>query len=139
MNNYYNAIFQIIKTGHSITDQVNTELKPLGFSEPQYNVLRILRGRGGKPATVMSIQADMVQRTSNVTRIIDKLINKGLVTRSQCAANRRKMDIAITKRGLEVLTSLDSRVEAIHKTMKQNITADEAETLTELIQKLKGQ
>ena len=98
-SNYYTAIHQIIRTGHWITDQISQELKEHDVTEPQFNVLRILRGRKGNPVTVVEIQEQMVQRTSNVTRIIDKLLVKGLVDRQECHANRRKMDITITEKG----------------------------------------
>lgn len=136
---YFFAIGQIIRTGHWITDQVNTALKGFDISEPQYNVLRVLNVRGGKPITVQQIQTKMVQRTSNVTRIIDKLLDKGLVERHECPTNRRKMDITITKNGEDLLVELDKKVQAFHAPMSNNLTAEEAKTLTELIIKLKAE
>lgn len=135
---YYKAIFQIIKTGHLITDQVNCELKEFDITEPQFNVLRILKGRRGNPITVQDIQSQMIQRTSNVTRLVDKLLAKGLVTRSECPTNRRKMDINITPVGEALLKKLNNKVEQFHLPMTDNLTPAEAETLTKLIIKLKG-
>lgn len=135
---YLEAIYQIIRTGHWITDQVNCELKDFGISEPQFNVLRILRGSKGKPITVREIQGRMVQRSSNVTRIIDKLLEKGLVSRKECASNRRKMDINITKQGEALLVMLDRKVKAFHEPMAKNLTEPEARKLANLILKLKG-
>lgn len=136
---YFFAISQIIRTGHWITDQVNIALKEFDISEPQFNVLRVLKVRGGNPITVQQIQAKMVQRTSNVTRIIDKLIEKGLVNRQECATNRRKMDITITTNGEKLLAQLDKEVMAFHAPMANNLSAEEAKMLTELIIKLKNQ
>ena len=133
------AIGQIIKTGHWITDQVGIELKDYDISEPQYNVLRILKGRNRRPITVQEILERMVQRTSNVTRIVDKLIQKELVHRQECPSNRRKMDIIITDRGEELLTQLDKKVHEFHSPMVANLTNEEAQTLTRLIIKLKGE
>ena len=135
---YLEAIYQIIRTGHWITDQVNCELKDFGISEPQFNVLRILRGNKGKPITVREIQGRMVQRSSNVTRIIDKLLEKGLVSRKECPSNRRKMDINITKQGEALLVKLDRKVKAFHEPMAKNLTEPEARKLANLILKLKG-
>ena len=137
--NYLKAILQIIKTGHWITDSVSQELKEYGITEPQFNVLRILRGRKGVPATVQQIQKEMVQKSSNVTRIIDKLLKRGLVNRMECPNNRRKMDITITKKGTELLTVLGKKVFQFHGPMAQNLNEEEAETLTNLILKLKGE
>ncbi len=139
MNNpYFQAIFQIIRTGHWITDQVSLELKDFGITEPQYNVLRILRGAKGEPLTVQRILKSMVQRSSNVTRIVDKLKAKGYVNRKECPSNRRKMDITITESGLEILKEMDEKLQAFHEPMMGNLSNEELEILKNLIIKLKS-
>ena len=133
---YYRAIYQIIKTGHWITDRVSQELKEFDITEPQYNVLRILKGKKGNPVNVGEIQSQMVQRTSNVTRIVDKLIKKGLVSRQECPTNRRKMDITITTVGNTFSEKLNKKVQDFHLPMTKNLTEEEAKTLTKLMKKL---
>ncbi len=135
---YYSAIYQIITTGHWITDQVTRELKEFGISEPQFNVLRILKGAKGSPLTVETIQKGMVQKSSNITRLIDKLIIKGLVDRRECAENRRKMDITITEEGSSLLKILNKKVEELHHPMMDNLSPEELDTLSSLIIKLKS-
>lgn len=130
------AIIAIIRTGHRITDSVSRELKEFGIYEPQFNVLRILRGAKGEPVSVNSILDKMIQRSSNVTRIVDKLEQKELVERTLCPQDRRKMDIIITRKGLDLLKKLDKKVEQLHRPMMENISAEEANKLTELIEKL---
>ncbi|MBG6129447.1 DNA-binding MarR family transcriptional regulator [Aquimarina sp. EL_43] len=139
MNIYFEAIFEIIRTGHWITDSITRELKEFDIYEPQFNVLRILRGAKGKPISVNTILENMVQRSSNVSRIVDKLEIKGLVERTLCTEDRRKMDIIITNKGLELLKKLDKKVHDFHKPMMNNLNAEEADTLKQLIKKLKGQ
>ena len=136
---YYRAIQQLIRTGHWITDRVGQELKSFDITEPQFNVLRILKGRKGVPCSVQEIQAEMVQRSSNVTRIIDKLLAKGLVIRQECPTNRRKMDINLTKAGEALLLELNEKVDAFHAPMGRNLSVEEAETLEKLIKQLKGE
>ena len=138
MNNYFMTIGEIIRTGHWITDSVSRELKEFGIYEPQYNVLRILRNAKGKPVSVNRILENMVQRSSNVTRIVDKLAAKGLVERTLSAEDRRKMDIIITKEGFDLLKKLDQKVHQFHKPMMKNLNKNEVETLKQLIIKLKG-
>ena len=133
---YYQAILSIIKAGHRITDQVSRELKEFDMTEPQYNVLRILRGAKGKPLTVHEIQCKMIQRSSNVTRIIDKLLDKGCVSRKECSSNRRKMDITITSEGLSLLKKMDKKLEVFHAPMRDRLTEQELEVLKNLITKL---
>lgn len=135
---YWSAIDQIVRAGHWITDQVSIELKEFDISEPQYNVLRILKVRNGEPITVQKIQDKMVQRTSNVTRIVDKLLEKGLVNRKECPSNRRKMDITITQKGEDLLGELTQKVVAFHQPMAKNLSTEEAQTLRNLINKLKN-
>ena len=121
-----------------MTDSVSKELKEYDIYEPQFNVLRILRGAKGKPVSVNTILDNMIQRSSNVTRIVDKLEAKGLVKRTLCTKDRRKMDIIITDEGLTLLKKLDKKVKALHKPMMHNLTEEEAITLKHLIKKLRG-
>ena len=136
---YFQTIHQIITTGHWVTDQVSKELKEFGITEPQYNVLRILRGANGKPITVHEILKHMIQRNSNITRIVDKLLLKELVERKECPTNRRKMDITITDTGLKRLEELDQKVLAFHQPFVEKLNSAELDLLKGLILKLKSE
>jgi len=138
MKTYFRAIHQIITTGHWITDQVSLELKEFDITEPQYNVLKSLKEANGSPLTVQQILDKMVQRSSNITRIVDKLIAKGLVQRKECSTNRRKMDITIKDEGLNLLKKLDAKVVAFHKPLTKNLTEEEEILLKDLIIKLRN-
>jgi len=133
---FYQAVHQIITTGHWITDRISAELKVYDMTEPQFNVLRILRGAKGNPLTVQEILEQMVQRSSNITRIVDRLIGKGMVERKECATNRRKMDVSITEKGLTQLKKLDQKVAQFYAPMTENLNDAELESLVELIKKL---
>ena len=136
--NYFEVVLEIIKMGHWITDQVGSALRNDNITEPQYNVLRILRGSQETPITAHEISERMIQRSSNVTRIIDKLIDKSYVTREECLTNRRKMDIAITKEGLQLLEALDEKVMKLHQPFMNNLNKTELSQLKKLILKLRG-
>ena len=82
--------------------------KPFGLTLPQFNILRILRGQHPRPATVALLIERMLDKTSNASRIVDKLEEKQLVTRTVCPANRRAVDIRITDAGLELLGRIDA-------------------------------
>ena len=133
---YYHAMFQIIKTGHWITDQVSKCLKDYGISEQQFNVLRILKG-AGKEVTVSYIGEHMVQRNSNVTRIVDKLVAKKYCSRDIDPNNRRKMMIKITAEGEKELLNFNKVVDEFHKPYLNKLDKSELKTLKELIVKLK--
>jgi DNA-binding MarR family transcriptional regulator len=93
----------ILYTQNLLNEEFYEILKPFDLSPEQFNVLRILRGQKGKPVNMCDIQERMVAKTSNTTRLVDKLLLKGLVTREVCSENRRKMEVGITDKGLELL------------------------------------
>lgn len=111
--------------------------KPFGITLPQYNVLRILRGQFPKPATVNLIIERMLDKTSNASRIVDKLEAKELVTRTQCPSDRRTVDILITDKGLKLLKKMDVMEggEAVGIT---NLSEEEAIQLSHLLDKIRG-
>ncbi|HLO70226.1 MAG TPA: MarR family transcriptional regulator [Flavipsychrobacter sp.] len=116
-------MLNIIFTGSWIVSNANQSLKPFGITEPQYNVLRILRGQNGEAMNLFEIQNRMLQRMSNVSRLIDKLVDKGFVERTECKENRRMVDIRITQQGLTLLTDAEA-------TMQQNMESIIASKLT---------
>lgn len=101
------ALLNIVFTGNWIAQQQNDLLKPFGLTMQQYNVLRILRGQNGKPMTVLAIIERMLDRTSNASRLVDKLLEKELVIRRECPNDRRAVDILILPAGLELLGKID--------------------------------
>ncbi len=132
MNNiYFQTIHQIITTGHWITDQVSMTLKEYGITEPQYNVLRVLKSADGKPLSVQTLLENMVQRNSNITRIVDKLVSKGFADRQECPTNRRKMDIKITKEGMRILKKLDAKVFGFHEPYTTKLEQEEIRNIKE--------
>lgn len=126
-------------TKNVIGDKFLELLKPYDLSSEQYNVLRILRGQKGKPANMASIQERMIARTSNTTRLVDKLLTKELVTRKVCPDNRRKMEISITNKGLEILSKLDPIVIEHENSLAQKLTIDELEQLNYLLEKYRNE
>lgn len=133
---YLETIINIVRTGHKQIDELSLVLKEFDISEPQFNVLRILRGAKGEALAVQDISDRMIQRSSNVTRIIDKLLKHGYVQRMECKTNRRKMDIMITAEGLRFLKKLDKKVEPLQLKYANNLNEKELKTLNKLINKL---
>ncbi len=101
------AAINIIFTGNWIAQQQTELLKPFDLTVQQYNVLRILRGQQGKPITVLGITERMLDRMSNASRLVDKLLEKELVQRMECPNDRRAVDILILPKGLELLQAID--------------------------------
>ena len=111
-------------------------LEPYDLSLQQFNVLRILRGQHPKPSRAALVQERMIDRMSNVSRLIEKLRQKGLVERRTCRLDRRAVDVIITDKGLALLAELDDAERAWLDTFK-TLTPEETETLNGLLSKLR--
>lgn len=135
MDDAKKVILNLIYTQSVIADKFNELLKPYDLSSEQYNVLRILRGQKGCPANMCLIQERMIAKNSNTTRLIDKLLLKVLVTRKVCPNNRRKIEVLITKKGLELLEELDPKVSENEKIFSNNLSTEEIELLNNLLEK----
>ena len=131
------AVLNIIYTQNNINERLIEILKPYDLSNEQYNVLRILRGQKGSPANMCVIQERMIAKTSNTTRLVDKLLVKELVTRKVCKENRRKIEVLITEKGLAILKELDPKVDHYEKDIVANLTSGELEQLNHLLEKIR--
>lgn len=128
------ALVNIKYTAHYL-DQIGAALlKPYEISEPQYNILRILRG-AEKAITVNQVKERMVQKSPNATRLMDKLCDKDLIARSRCESDRRVVYVRITDKGLDLLQRI--RFNEFDEHMKRLSTA-EARKLNELLDKIRN-
>ncbi|TNE78357.1 MAG: MarR family transcriptional regulator [Bacteroidetes bacterium] len=109
------AILNILVTSNKLYASNNRFLKQFGLSQEQYNVLRILRGLHPDPSTVLNIQERMMDKMSNASRLVDKLEAKKLLTRTQCASDRRQVEIVITQEGLDLLKMIDEPISSLEK------------------------
>lgn len=128
-------ILNIMYTQNVIADKFNEILKPHDLSSEQYNVLRILRGQKGCPANMCLIQERMIAKNSNTTRLIDKLLLKDFVTREVCPGNRRKIEVQITQKGIDLLKSLDATVIEHENLFAKNLSSEELIQLNTLLEK----
>ncbi|UYZ60997.1 MarR family winged helix-turn-helix transcriptional regulator [Hymenobacter latericus] len=134
---YQKAYLNVVFTAGWLQQRLAAAFKPYGITLPQYNVLRILRGQHPKPATVNLLIERMLDKTSNASRIVDKLEAKGLVTRQVCPSNRRAVDIRITEAGLDLLQRTEDLANAQHSGL-ENLSAEEAAQLSDLLDKIRS-
>ena len=132
----HKAYINIVYTANFLGVKQAAVFKPFGITPAQFNVLRILRGQHPKPATVNLLMERMLDKTSNVSRIMDKLEVKKLATRKQCPNDRRSVDILITDAGLDLLKKMDVAIEA-QKIGLQNLSDAEAQELNRLLDKIR--
>ncbi len=110
--------------------------KSFDLSMQQFNVLRILRGQYPETATVNLLIDRMLDKSSNASRIVEKLRIKGLVKRKECKEDRRRVDVVITENGLQVVEDATARLDEMMINVNP-ITEDEARKLNELLDKLR--
>lgn len=131
------TVINISYTGIWLKDEILSALKPYDLSIEQFNVLRILRGKKGEAANLQEVQERMINKMSNTTRLVDKLILKGLVKRFICKKNRRKVDIYITESGMELLSEIDPIIDTSEDNLCSNLSKIELENLNQLLTKLR--
>ena len=131
-----NTVVGMLMAGNKAEQYLNATLKPFDISLQQFNVLRILRGRKGKAANLNTVQQRMIHKMSNTSRLIDKLIEKKLVERNICADNRRKIELFITKSGLNLLSNLDNKIQMTEAEILKPLSIDDQKILRNLINKI---
>ena len=131
------TVVNLIYTACMVNYELNDALKSHAVSIEQFNVLRILRGQKGVASTLANVQERMITKNSNTTRLIDKLIAKGYVTKEVNAKNKRKVNINITNKGLEVLKTLDTLIDNKEKSLISQLTKEESRELNKLLEKIR--
>ena len=132
------AFINIQRTAGVLQQRIVELLKPFGLSPTQYNVLRILRGAGDCGAACKDIGSRLVTPDPDVTRLIDRLERRGLVTRGRSAADRRKVPVQITAEGLDLLSQLDQPVLASCGDTMAPLKPEELHTLVDLLERLRA-
>ena len=130
------AMLNILFTNGWITEKMKSILEPEGITLQQYNILRILRGSFPKPLSTLQIRERMLNRMSDTSRIVDRLVTKGLVKKTTCSKDKRLVDVTITDKGQKLLKKIDAESDHINDIMA-NLSEKEAETLSELLDKLR--
>ncbi|HRI80718.1 MAG TPA: MarR family transcriptional regulator [Cyclobacteriaceae bacterium] len=137
VSEHQKAAINILYTGSWLYNINSGFLKKYGITPEQFNVLRILRGQHPKAMMLAQITCRMIDKSSNATRLVEKLRQKGMVKREICEGNRRQVDISITDKGLALLKKLDADGPGIMETLKHISKADAME-LNRILDKLRG-
>lgn len=136
-NNHQKVIVNLIYTYGWITDLLKQQLNKHKITLQQYNILRILRGQHPKPATINLLKERMLDKMSDASRIVERLVQKDLVKRCVSNKDRRAVDILITPKGLDILQKLDIEMSS-RDILKANISDEEAGLLSTLLDKMRG-
>jgi len=130
------VFLEVLRTGNALVHDLVELLKPYGLTQPQYNVLRILRGAGAAGLPTGEVGDRMVaSREPDVTRLLVRMEENGLVRRERRTDNRRFVTVRITAKGLRVLKALDGPVAQMHATQLRHMGRRELELLAELLER----
>ncbi|MFY0686128.1 MAG: MarR family transcriptional regulator [Cyclobacteriaceae bacterium] len=136
-NEYVRAVINLLYTSNKLQQSHAAILKPYGITTPQFNILRILKGQHPNPSTVNLLIERMLDKSSNASRIVDKLESKGLVERRQCKSDRRAVDVYISQEGLDLLEKIDLDVDHFQNEVR-NLNEEESRQLNQLLDKIRG-
>ena len=135
-NEYQKATVNIIFSAGWINEKIKAFFEPEDITSQQYNILRILRG-SKHPMSTLQIRERMLDKMSDTSRIVERLLKKGLVEKKICAADKRLVDVLISKKGLIVLDKLDKKNPELDGMLK-TLSPEEAKMLNSLLDKMRG-
>ena len=134
-NEFQKMGINIIYTANWLNEKMGQILSTEDITQQQYNILRILRGSDA-PLSTLKIRERMLDKMSDTSRIVDRLIVKDLVEKTACIKDKRLVDITVTKKGLELLEKLDALNEQIDSILK-GVSEKEATTINQILDKLR--
>lgn len=138
-NPHLRAVVNVRYTSNWMSTIQNKFMSQFSLTMPQFNILRILRG-AKEAITVNTVKQRMVEKSPNTTRLMDKLIDKGLINRERCSDDRRVVYVKISDEGLKLLSQIDMALQDSGKEIlvMENLTEEEACQLSDLLDKLRG-
>ncbi len=134
-NEYQKAGINLIYTFNWVTEQTKNLFEKHGLTAQQFNILRILRG-AGEPLSTLQIRQRMLDKMSDTSRIVDRLIIKGLVKKNISKVDKRLVDVSITEKGKKLLLKLDGHQDEMDAVLS-NLSDSEAKTLNKLLDKIR--
>jgi DNA-binding MarR family transcriptional regulator len=136
-NARHKAMINILFTYGWTVERLKQFVSEEGITHQQFNILRILRGNHPTPLSTLSIRERMIDKMSDTSRIVDRLVSKGLVKKVICKKDRRLVDVSITDRGLKLLEKLDKRQDDMDGILS-NLSEKEASSLSKLLDKIRS-
>jgi MarR family transcriptional regulator, 2-MHQ and catechol-resistance regulon repressor len=133
----HKALINLLYTYGWAIEKIKEDLARFDVTHQQFNILRILRGSHPRPLSTLQIRERMLDKMSDTSRIVDRLVAKDLVKKTTCTADKRLVDVVITDKGQKLLNKVDSETDNVSKIMG-NLSEKDAGMLTSLLDKLRG-
>ncbi|MCC6725700.1 MAG: MarR family transcriptional regulator [Saprospiraceae bacterium] len=137
-NEYIKGHVNILFTASWLSANGAKVLKPIGISPQQFNILRILRGMQPNPGSIKELTERMIDKSSNASRLVDKLIAKKLVVKAKCSADNRRAEVLISEEGLKLLEEASEKMDGLTNALGSKLTEAEAKQLNVILDKLRG-
>lgn len=134
-NEHQKLGINIMYTANWLNEKIASILSQEDITQQQYNILRILRG-ADKPLSTLQIRARMLDKMSDTSRIVDRLVAKELVEKNTCPTDKRLVDVTLSKKGFVILEKLDQLNHHLDSLMK-GISEKEANTMNQLLDQLR--
>jgi DNA-binding MarR family transcriptional regulator len=134
-NEFQKMGINLLFTANWLNEQISKILSEEGVTQQQYNILRILRG-SATPLSTLKIRERMLDKMSDTSRIVDRLIAKELVLKNTCEKDKRLVDITLSPKGLELVDQLDQFNDRIDALLK-GINESEAKTMNQILDKIR--
>jgi len=131
------AMINLLYTYGWTLEKIKSFLAREDITHQQFNILRILRGAAPQPLSTLQIRERMLDKMSDTSRIVDRLVAKNLVKKETCPKDKRLVDVTITDKGLKLLKKLDAASDYMDEVM-QNLSEKESEMLSTLLDKLRS-
>jgi DNA-binding MarR family transcriptional regulator len=128
------VLLNLLRTADALAAQLEPLLRQAGVSATQYNALRILRGAGEEGLPCGEVSQRMITREPDITRLLDRLERRGLISRCRGVADRRVVRAKITRQGLDVLAQLDAPLQAAHREQFAHMDRQKLQTLLQLLE-----
>ncbi len=132
------VVLNVMRTAATFRKAVAETLKPFELTAPQYNILRILRGAPEDGLPCSEVSARLVSQDPDVTRLLDRLEKRGLVTRGRSLEDRRVVNARITTAGVNLADQLDGPINMVHETQLGHMKKKRLRELIELLEKARG-
>ena len=136
---HHKLVLNLIYTNSWLEASTKNIVSKYKITIPQFNILRILKGSAPTPLSPQDIKSVMIEKKTDLTRMLDRMLSKNLIDRSICPSNRRKMDITITQEGVSLLEEINPQIAAAtEEKIEKNISEEEAIQANIILDRLRG-
>lgn len=136
-DDYHKAVVNLVYTHHTLMERMNESFKTKNLTHQQFNVLRILKGQFPKPVSIGLIKERMLDKMSDTSRIIERLLKKELVIKKTSKQDRRSTDILISEKGINILKEINPVINEFNKNLAKKLNISEVQVFNELLDKIR--